>query len=79
MTQPPLSLPPAMPLFDSLVYLEAGNGQVNQYLANLSLSDAPDAGLVYELAVRLAAGATQQRKQLQNLSQRADHLFALVL
>ena len=40
-----------MPLFDSLIYLEAGNPQVNQYLANLSLNDVPDAGLVYELAV----------------------------
>ncbi len=44
-------LPPAMPLFDGLAYLEAGNPQVNQYLANLSLNDVPDAGLVYELAV----------------------------
>ncbi|CAD7533525.1 hypothetical protein KGEDBEEJ_02411 [Aeromonas hydrophila] len=40
-----------MPLFDGLAYLEAGNPQVNQYLANLSLNDVPDAGLVYELAV----------------------------
>ena len=40
-----------MPLFDSLIYLEAGNPQVNQYLANLSLNEVPDAGLVYELAV----------------------------
>ncbi|MGL5198717.1 MAG: site-specific integrase, partial [Aeromonas veronii] len=40
-----------MPLFDSLIYLEVGNPQVNQYLANLSLNDVPDAGLVYELAV----------------------------
>lgn len=44
-------LPPAMPLFDGLAHLEAGNPQVNQYLANLSLNDVPDAGLVYELAV----------------------------
>ncbi|WP_421240224.1 tyrosine-type recombinase/integrase [Aeromonas enteropelogenes] len=40
-----------MPLFDGLAYLEAGNTQVNLYLANLSLNDVPDAGLVYELAV----------------------------
>ncbi|MEG0008054.1 MAG: site-specific integrase [Aeromonas sp.] len=46
-----LPLPPAMPLFDSLVHLEAGNPLVNQYLANLSLTEVPDAGLVYELAV----------------------------
>ncbi|MGY6037001.1 tyrosine-type recombinase/integrase [Aeromonas sp. AE23HZ002T15] len=49
MTHP--SLPPAMPLFDSLLHLEAGNPLVNQHLANLSLGDVPDAGLVYELAV----------------------------
>ena len=46
-----LPLPPAMPLFDSLLHLEGGNPQVNQYLANLSMGDVPDAGLVYELAV----------------------------
>ncbi|MGY3943729.1 tyrosine-type recombinase/integrase [Aeromonas tecta] len=40
-----------MPLFDSLAHLEAGNPLVNQYLANLSLTQVPDAGLVYELAV----------------------------
>ncbi|TNI65993.1 integrase, partial [Aeromonas salmonicida] len=44
-------LPPAMPLFDTLAHLEEGNGQVNQYLASLSLTRIPDAGLVYELAV----------------------------
>ncbi|WP_434668182.1 tyrosine-type recombinase/integrase [Aeromonas sp. NJAU223] len=49
MTHP--SLPPAMPLFDNLRHLEAGNPLVNQYLANLSLGNVPDAGLVYELAV----------------------------
>lgn len=49
MTHP--SLPPAMPLFDNLLHLEAGNPLVNQYLANLSLGNVPDAGLVYELAV----------------------------
>ncbi|MGY3900922.1 tyrosine-type recombinase/integrase [Aeromonas lusitana] len=46
-----LPLPPAMPLFDSLAHLEAGNPLVNQYLANLSLNEVPDVGLVYELAV----------------------------
>lgn len=40
-----------MPLFDGLLHLEAGNPQVNQHLANLSLGEVPDAGLVYELAV----------------------------
>ncbi len=40
-----------MPLFDNLLHLEAGNPQVNQYLATLSLGNVPDAGLVYELAV----------------------------
>jgi site-specific recombinase XerD len=50
-TMTPLPLPPAMPLFDSLAHLEAGNPLVNQYLANLSLTEVPDAGLVYELAV----------------------------
>ena len=49
MTHP--QLPPAMPLFDSVTHLEAGNPQVNQYLATLSLGNIPDAGLVYELAV----------------------------
>lgn len=44
-------LPPAMPLFDTLAHLEEGNAQVNQYLASLSLTAIPDAGLVYELAV----------------------------
>ncbi|PJG58839.1 tyrosine-type recombinase/integrase [Aeromonas cavernicola] len=47
----PLLLPPAMPLFDGLPYLEAGNPEVNRYLAHLSLNDVPDAGLIYELAV----------------------------
>jgi len=50
-TMTSMLLPPAMPLFDGLAHLEAGNPQVNQYLANLSLNDVPDAGLVYELAV----------------------------
>lgn len=40
-----------MPLFDGLLHLEAGNPQVNQHLANLSLGEVSDAGLVYELAV----------------------------
>ncbi|ALP41450.1 tyrosine-type recombinase/integrase [Aeromonas schubertii] len=40
-----------MPLFDTLAHLGEGNGQVNQYLASLSLTRIPDAGLVYELAV----------------------------
>lgn len=40
-----------MPLFDSVDHLEAGNPQVNQYLATLSLGKVPDAGIVYELAV----------------------------
>lgn len=44
-------LPPAMPLFDGLLHLEAGNPLVNQHLANLSLNGVPDAGLIYELAV----------------------------
>ncbi|MBL0543905.1 tyrosine-type recombinase/integrase [Aeromonas jandaei] len=51
MTHQPIPLPPAMPLFDNLTYLEEGNAQVNHYLANLSLNTVPDAGLVYELAV----------------------------
>ncbi|MEG3027559.1 MAG: hypothetical protein RR836_16010, partial [Aeromonas sp.] len=38
-TMTTLPLPPAMPLFDSLVHLEAGNPLVNQYLANLSLTE----------------------------------------
>ena len=48
---PQIPLPPAMPLFDGLAHLEAGNAQVNHYLAQLSLNRVPDAGLVYELAV----------------------------
>nr|WP_033113796.1 tyrosine-type recombinase/integrase [Aeromonas lacus] len=51
MTHQSIPLPPAMPLFDNLTYLEEGNAQVNHYLANLSLNTVPDAGLVYELAV----------------------------
>ena len=49
MTHP--ALPPAMPLFDSVDHLEAGNPQVNQYLATLSLGKSPRRGIVYELAV----------------------------
>jgi site-specific recombinase XerD len=49
--QIPIPLPPAMPLFDGLAYLEVGNAQVNLHLAQLSLNQVPDAGLVYELAV----------------------------
>ncbi len=46
-----ISLPPAMPLFDSIQYLENGNAVVNQHLAEVTLSAVPDAGYVYELAV----------------------------
>jgi len=46
-----ISLPPAMPLFDSIQYLEDGNAVVNQHLAEVTLSAVPDAGFVYELAV----------------------------
>lgn len=51
MTHQSIPLPPAMPLFDNLTYLEEGNAQVNHYLVNITLNAVADAGLVYELAV----------------------------
>lgn len=44
-------LPPAIPLFDAVEYLEDGNPTVNQYLARITLSRVGDAALVYEYAV----------------------------
>ncbi|WP_411991361.1 tyrosine-type recombinase/integrase [Agarivorans sp. DSG3-1] len=44
-------LPPAIPLFDSLQYLEDGNSTVNQHLASITINQVADAGYVYEFAV----------------------------
>ncbi len=44
-------LPPAMPLFDAIDYLEDGNPIVNQYLATITMSQVEDAALTYEHAV----------------------------
>lgn len=41
----------ALPLFDSILYLEEGNPTVNQYITNLSLNKVYDATLIYEYAV----------------------------
>ncbi|MEE1673312.1 site-specific integrase [Agarivorans aestuarii] len=46
-----LILPPAIPLFDSLQYLEDGNAIVNQHLAEITVNAVSDAGFVYEYAV----------------------------
>ena len=40
-----------LPFFDTLTYVEEGNGVINQRIANLSLGPISDAGLLYELAV----------------------------
>lgn len=45
-----LAKPPAIPLFDSLQYLEDGNPTVNQHIANITLANVSDAALLYELA-----------------------------
>ncbi|QYJ80462.1 tyrosine-type recombinase/integrase [Shewanella acanthi] len=42
--------PPALPLFDSIEFIQQGNSVVNQYITALSLGDIPDAGLVLEHA-----------------------------
>ncbi|MEH6578853.1 MAG: site-specific integrase [Amphritea sp.] len=46
-----LELPPAMPLFDAIDHLEDGNAVVNQYLANVTMTQVDDAALIYEYAV----------------------------
>ena len=43
--------PPAIPLFDSVQYLDDGNAVVNQYIANITMKQVSDAALVYEHAV----------------------------
>jgi len=45
------TLPPAIPLFDAVEYLEDGNPTVNQYLARVTLTQVSDAALIYEYAV----------------------------
>jgi integrase len=44
-------LPPVIPLFDSLLYLDEGNPTVNQHLATITIDRVSDAALVYEHAV----------------------------
>ncbi|EKE76806.1 tyrosine-type recombinase/integrase, partial [Gallaecimonas xiamenensis] len=46
-----MELPPVLPLFDRPAWLEEGNAQVNQHLAQITLHKVADAGLVYEHAV----------------------------
>ncbi len=43
-------LPPAIPLFDQVRYLEDGNPTVNQYIAQITLHSVNDAALIYEYA-----------------------------
>ncbi len=45
------SLPPVIPLFDSIQYLDEGNPSVNQHLATITIDRVNDAALVYEHAV----------------------------
>jgi hypothetical protein len=45
------SLPPVIPLFDSIQYLDEGNPSVNQHLAAMTINRVNDAALVYEHAV----------------------------
>ncbi|MDI5846065.1 site-specific integrase, partial [Shewanella xiamenensis] len=45
-----MQLPPVLPLFDSIEFIQDGNGVVNQYITQVSLTDVPDAGLVMEHA-----------------------------
>lgn len=45
-----MQLPPVLPLFDSIEFIQYGNSVVNQYITQVSLSDVPDAGLVMEHA-----------------------------
>ncbi len=44
-------LPPVIPLFDSIQYLDEGNPNVNQYVAEITINRVNDAALVYEHAV----------------------------
>ncbi|WKE67333.1 site-specific integrase [Gallaecimonas kandeliae] len=46
-----LPRPPVLPLFDAPQHLEDGNPVVNQHLAEISLGQVEDAGLVYEHAL----------------------------
>ncbi|BDA60640.1 site-specific integrase [Shewanella sp. DNRA4] len=45
-----MQLPPVLPLFDSIEFIQDGNCVVNQYITQVSLTDVPDAGLVMEHA-----------------------------
>jgi len=44
-------LPPALPLFDSINFVEEGNAVINQHLTQLTLNKVSDAAALYELAV----------------------------
>lgn len=45
------NLPPALPLFDSIIHLEDGNPTVNQFIANITMHRVNDAALIYEHTV----------------------------
>lgn len=44
-------LPPVLPLFDSIEWLEEGNPTINQHLTQLALNLIPDVLITYQLAV----------------------------
>lgn len=45
------NLPPVIPLFDAMQFLEDGNPTVNQHIAGITVNKVNDAALVYEHAV----------------------------
>lgn len=45
-----MQLPPVIPLFDSIEFIQQGNSVVNQYITQVSLTKVSDAGLVIEHA-----------------------------
>ncbi|MGS0680636.1 tyrosine-type recombinase/integrase [Shewanella sp. 125m-7] len=45
-----MQLPPVIPFFDSIDFIQQGNPVVNQRITQLSLSSLDEAGLAYELA-----------------------------
>ncbi|WP_108946534.1 tyrosine-type recombinase/integrase [Shewanella halifaxensis] len=45
-----MQLPPVIPLFDSIDFIQLGNPLVNQHITQLSLTKLDEAGLVFELA-----------------------------
>lgn len=47
----PLTMPPALPLFDAVIHIEDGNPTINQYIATVTMDSVNDAALIYEHAV----------------------------